>query len=1177
MKLKRLVLQGYKSFANRTEFIFDGGITAIVGPNGSGKSNVADALRWVLGEQSLSLLRGRRTADLIFAGSDGRGRLGMAEASLVLDNADGAAPLELAEIAITRRAYRSGENEYYLNGTRVRLREVLELLARAGLDRLSYSVVAQGMVDAALSLSAAERRRLIEEAAGLSLYKAKKDSALAQLAEAKANLLRLQDILAELGPQLERLSQQAKQARQAAALEAQLQQVLVALYSGRLAELEAQELAAAERVALAQFRCQQHERELEELRAALSLWQARQAEQAKALESLKREGERIAGALASTAQQEAVLAERLRLLRQREQELAGEMARLQQEKDEAVLERARNEQALAELQAEQEALQGRIAALSAAAERERRESAALLEQQAQAQRAAAKAQAELAQARAQALAARSQAEQLERESLEVAAALAAAQGERSAAQKRSAELEAQLSLATAALQAAQAALDQQQGHYQELQLLLQRSQEELAAKEAEEKRLRAQFAQLQRLGQELYRPATRAILEWAQNEGRSTGVIGPVSALLEVPAEFERALQEALGPRLQHIVVRRWEDAEKAIAFLKGQRAGRATFLPLDTLRPPPPAALPATAGVIGLGAELVRIPPGLEKVRDYLLNRIIVVEDLRAAREVLKRNGGSYTVVTLAGEVAHSSGSLTGGEGEARADLLALEREKRSLPALVAAARAHSQELRQEQAALAAELERARSELQARTQEVAAVRAQRERLLAARAAAEEQLREALAKERGGQAQLAQLQASREALLQAAVEQEERAAAAARLVEEARAVLGQCEEQLSALAHGAAAGLERCSAEAASLQQKSEALSLALASAERHIQRLEERSQEYRSRQQSLRVQLEQVEVQLQETHVAQAEYQRGWQQLEEAMAQSGAALRACIELCEALEREERARLGWAQELRRRCLELEQAVANIRARRQALLQAAAAELGEARAACNAGAALARGMPSLRELEAQAEALRRQLRELGPVNMQAPAEHEALCQRLSFLQAQREDLERAIASLERGIASLDSTMREHFSQTLAAVNARFGEHFRALFGGGSAELLLAAEDGGVEICVRVPGKRRQDLSLLSGGERALTAAALLLALVEVSGTPFCCLDEVDAMLDEANVGRFRQLLQQLASKTQFIVISHNRATIEAAGIVYGVTMGEDGSSRVLSVRLPVEET
>ncbi|HSR33567.1 MAG TPA: AAA family ATPase, partial [Anaerolineae bacterium] len=610
MRLKDLELQGYKTFASRTQFVFDSGITAVVGPNGSGKSNVADAIRWVLGEQSYRTLRGKRTEDMIFSGSSQRARLGMASASLTLDNTDGWLPIDFSEVSIARRAYRSGENEYLLNGSRVRLRDVTELLAQSGLARRTYTVIGQGLVDDVLSLRPEDRRALFEEAAGITLYQSKRAEALSRLEETRSNLLRVNDIINEIAPRMRRLERESERANHYDLLSQQLEALLRTWYGFRWRQEQRNLRRTRDALGRRELRVDRARQDLDALDEQVTDLRARQAQLREQLGAWRRERDKLYRQMEQVQRDLAVWHERARLLSRQRDEIQAELVQFEVQ---AQTESERAAAAIEDVAAAQEALQGQEAQANLAqADLDAHEG--LREDLA---RQVADAQARVLDLTTRAADRRNRLNQIDERRTSLA-------GERAEHQSAIAELEARVGQVRTQIQAVEADLARLQSERQVLQAEAVQLEEALAETRTRQDELRSTLSEAQRALERLLaryelltrlrdegeglRAGVRSVLQAARGSAPSLpGVVGTIAQLLHVPEDFEVAVEVALGAHLQDVVVESWTDTERAIGFLKEGQRGRATFLPLDTVRPARRLELPQDPGLVGVGADLVR------------------------------------------------------------------------------------------------------------------------------------------------------------------------------------------------------------------------------------------------------------------------------------------------------------------------------------------------------------------------------------------------------------------------------------------------------------------------------------------------------------------------------------------------------------------------------------------
>jgi chromosome segregation protein len=1226
--IKRLTLQGYKTFASHTEFVFGSGVTAVVGPNGSGKSNIADSLRWVLGEQSYGTLRGKRTEDMIFSGSEQRARLGMAFVALTFDNATGWLPIDFAEVEIARRAYRSGENEYYLNGNRVRLRDIAELLGTSGLSERTYTVIGQGLVDQALSQRPEERRKLFEEAAGITVHQSKREQAAQKLLEANTNLTRARDIVSELTPRLRYLKAQARRAQEYRQIKNDLDAQLRVWYGFKWQQASAALLQARERLA-------DYVNATAEQSEAVSFLMdqiiARQAERA-ALQERLGDWHRDSGQLhrqAEGIQRElAVRSEQLRLWSEQSEDLERELVLLRVALEDGN-ERLRAAEAyLAEAQTGHAARAGRVIELQQDLDTRDRQRQAAVQRNAEVAAALAVMKTQLAERQIQVAQVADRRAELARVITEQKEAAQAAATQITEFETELEQVVGEIAAVVAELAQLEQARQVQAAALTASQTAERRAAEELNAAQRWLARLQDQRDLLARLRDEGAGLAAgpRAILLARQN---LEGIVGALGDLIDVPAELERAVEAALGGRLQDIVVRSWNDAEAAVTFLKERRAGRATFLPLDTLRRAVASDVPALAGVRGRASDLVRCDPSIRPAVELALNRTLVVDDLPTAHLLLNRRpmssteGGTRvpaTLVTLEGEIVRPNGSVTGGSDSTdRRDsgLLARARTLRSeLPGQIQDARTNMKAREEAVAKARVGQEAARSAIHALGARHDEMAASRERLLA------ESNRLQLAFERARQTHMWHEQRRQEA------EQEFLG------LDSGKTVLISAIADLTAGVSRQETILQDIRRELADRQLEVDGLAGELAQLRAETAVSARQIQDYRTRCDDLSAlkharntdiaakekRVASLSTQLHETSQVISE-QRA---IGEDLADRINALTNKIEPAEArlaqIEREHReaeAQLQTLQEQLRHA-QMRQSQGELAVQRAGdelthLRKDIEKDLGLVVLAHDPEATgtsshsigwettetaawqadeLLDSQPPLPlngmvtrlpvvaalpdGLDNDVRNFRAQLARLGPVNLDALAEYEEVEARFNFLNAQAADLEKAVTTLEEVIVELDRVMEREFLSTFKAVADRFKEEFKNLFGGGAGRLVLTEPDSpsttGVEIIARPPGKREQGLALLSGGERALTAAALIFSILKSRPTPFCVLDEVDATLDESNVGRFRDALKVLSNQTQFILITHNRGTIEIADTIYGVSMGGDNTSQVLSLKL-----
>jgi len=1208
MYLKRLAIHGFKSFANTTTFDFGPGITAIVGPNGSGKSNVADAIRWVLGEQSARLLRTKKQEDVIFAGTGNRAAVGMAEVALTLDNTERWLPLDFAEVEIARRLYRNGESEYLLNGSRVRLRDILDLLMKGDVGQNSYSIMGQGLVDEVLSMTPDERRSFLDEAADVRRFRLKIKEAQDRLAATSDNIERVALVIQEIEPRLTQLSRQAERAAEYRRLTAELASLL-RLYYGHL-WAEAQNTVVRVRAALDQGIAENEAaaRRVQQLREQLRTLSDEIRKRREAIARRDTRSAEIEQRIAATEQAIALDRERRSMVAVRGGEVRRELEALEAERislastdlddgrrnleiaDQAEAIRAEMERARAELDAaerEYSRVRSRVQELRDGADGDDRRAASFRADIEAAERRIADLDRELEQLVARRKAAIVELLGSRRRIAEARAAVAEGEERLLRAREEADAAREQLLRVQEEVREYEAAGNQDLRELDHLEGRL----DALRRVQAEHDGVAAGTRQVLIMGQALIEEFEPGSLG---EPPELPGVIGLLSRQLRVPPGLEIAINAALEHRLHAIIVENEAVALEAIAILQRRRQGRAQFLPLDTVRHVYPLNLQKERGVVGVASKLVRCDQRVRSLVDTLLGRVIVVEDIQAAMRMIRRSLGS--VVTLDGVYIEPTGVIAGGATGADEGEFARQRELEELPARieelrrrteVAAERIAQARLAIEQVARRSHEAEANYELLRRALEGARHDLERERERRHRirrdADALRSKRADIQRERA--ARLQQIEQARLAL-QAL---ESRAA-------ERRAELATLEEELAlatARREAALAAVSEVSGKLAAAEGERRTLLAMREQHERALERLDAQIQAKKLQARNLELEAgvidERLERLARELETIRAEQAR--------FAEDAAPDRDELHRLENHERAIQDEFAAAQEqllaIDRRRLDLENELARAYERLESLRHEMEREgLGPAPSGEIVSLDELERLESAREPEAprvqggaaidveatraRIEELRRQIRRLGAINEEAPEDYHELKERHEFLTTQLADLTDAADQLRTAIAELHEEIRTRFTITFEAVNRAFGEYFQAFFGGGHAGLALTdpehPAESGIEIEAQPPGKRIKSLSLLSGGERSLTAVALLFALLTANPAPFCVLDEVDAALDEANVGRFTGALKKLSERTQFIVVTHNRRTIEVADAIYGVSMGRDGVSKVLSLRL-----
>ena len=1185
MRIKRLDICGFKSFMDRSVFTFGEGVTGVVGPNGCGKSNVVDAIRWVMGEQSAKNLRGRGMEDVIFNGSENKAPLNMAEVSLtfLIDETDTLPPqfAGLPEVTVTRRLFRNGDSEYLINKTTCRLLDITELFLGTGVGTRAYSIIEQGRVGLIVSAKPEDRRSLIEEAAGITKYKARRKAAERKMEATEANLVRVTDITSELEKRLDALQRQAKKAEKYRKLKTRMRDIELHSASHRFLELMAEQkmlvarlenLTGEERESLEKVR--QLEEGIQARRAALEQEQAalqELTERAHGLESSARADaqdlaywrkdleETQARAAEAQAELDGLLARRAEVLETvaaREAELSGiagafkedevAMAVAQEE-----LRRVTNAQVEVALRLEQE----RAALVSVAARLANHESnlvnLARQREDLEGRRARNRAEAEgLRQQEAQLEAARTEVAQRVEESRHAAAELAERKGQEEEALVRMREA------------------------FHENEIQVHALREELADK-------RSRLASQQELQQsyEGFDRGVRAVMVRAGAEARAQGIFGLVADVLSVPPRIERAVEAALGERLQHVVVESRDKGVELVEYLKGVSEGRGSFLPVPLEAREPVLVDTAQPGVVCAALADVTCEEPLRPLVQLLLGDVVVVDDLAAARAYRSPGGAPCTVVTLEGEVFRPDGTVSGGSPEgAAAGALQKKREILELAQEVARVEERYNEILTRHYSLQKQMGAAEGllkglaknqhqeelnlhgqekDLQRASEDLSRLRERLQHLDSEEGQLAHAHQALVHEEEQSRGEVAHGQTDRQG-------REDRVRELGQEVERLKARADELGQELTGLRVKVAAGSER--GEAA--RKELEALAARKAEVTTRVDRLEASVHEASVKLADLQARIDGSAGARDERAAQLAAAQAELEARRAAHQASGGEVRDQ----DAMLRELRGRLdGLTQGLstislreRELQLEMEHLASGIRERH-------AVELHHALQDYHLHPTLAP------EAEAELKDLRAQVERMGEINLTAIDEHAEVEKRYSYLEAQRKDLTDSMASLREAIQKIDATSRERFKQTFDVVNEKFQAVFPRLFGGGRASLILtnpteAGGEPGIEIVAQPPGKKLQSVNLLSGGEKALTAVALIFGIFLIKPTPFCLLDEVDAPLDEGNVGRYNDMVKEMSGGSQFILITHNKRTMEVADTLYGVTMQEPGISKLVSVKL-----
>lgn len=1185
MYLKSLEIYGFKSFADKVKLEFKPGITAIVGPNGCGKSNITDAIRWVLGEQSARLLRGNRMEDVIFKGSSSRKPLGIAEVTLTIDNSDGTLPIDYSEVAIKRRIYRSGESEYYLNRTRCRLIDINELLMDTGIGKEGYSIIGQGRIDEILKARSDERRMIFEEAAGIVKYKTRKQDAESKLEETEKNLLRLNDIIEEIENQLEPLKRQAVKAKKYLDLKDKLKQLEVNLIVNKMLNIrkELEDLSA---------RSEKLEKDIQEDREKRS--------------SLEQQLERGSKKLSEIEDQ----------LYEKQKQSHEYSSQLQRIKDELIRNKEKKE-ALenkdAELKEDREKSLARISFLKDELQTELDKYGEIAEQLNEKEKLLNQKQIQLDALTEDINHEESDIEQNKSEVIDLLNEIAEKKNKLSSTsailnnlKKEKTKIEQKIADTKTELIKIRESLNENHTRIDEAKADIQQYKRELKEKEKELERINNKIAEVlqtiddkqkhrgtliskknilenvEDLDEGLYEGVRNVLKSIKSHPPLKQGFCGIVADLLETDKEYELAVETALGSSMQFIVTETDEHAKRLIAYLKQNSLGRATFLPINTVQPrnltqKEYRICQTIPGFIGSALEVIKFDDKYSRIFSNLLGRVALAEDIDAALEMARKNGFRFKIVTLTGDVINPGGSLTGGSSKRRNNfLLTRKRQISELESRIRKLQKEIKELIFEKSGLTQEqkrLETSKRELETNIHKT-------ELTLNSLTKEQEQL---LDKQKNIQEEVSALREESSEIDEAL---EEMRLKIDEIQREIRYKQKESEHLQKHIKHYQAR-YKRNRLDKEALADEITNLKVELASIresekrlKEKIERLEEKIREENNKvsaldnsiksNNDLKKLVEQEAIELQEKEVIMG---NRLEQVLKELNELKDSKHTMKEEMEGLNHNIKSINQKIGLLQKEIHELEVKETRI----QVVYQNLENRLWELyNMSFQEGKKYTKEIKDYEAAEQEVERLKQKIKELGEVNVGAIEEYKQLKKRYDFLISQRKDLTDAKDSLYTVINEIVGKMRNQFVKNLNLLNQNLKEVFKELFGGGDAQILLQNPNdplqSGIEIVAQPPGKKLQNLSLLSGGERALTAIAILFAILKLKPTPFCVLDEIEAALDDVNVERFANYLKKLSKETQFIVITHSKVTMEVSQTLYGVTMGKNAVSKLISVRL-----
>ncbi len=1179
MYLKRIEMQGFKSFADKTVLEFKPGITTVIGPNGSGKSNISDAIRWVLGEQSMKSLRGAKSEDIIFAGTQARKSLGFAEVSIVIDNNDNKLPIEYSEVTVTRKIYRSGETGYFINKVPCRLKDILELFMDTGIGKDGYSIIGQGKIDEILSNKSEDRRHIFEEAAGIVKYRTRKQESEKKLEQTKLNLLRINDILAEIEANIEPLKLQSDKAKQFLDLREELKSIEVGLfiynintYKEKLEQLvkdediiTSQKEAEDSKMEALQASKEELRQVVDDITAQIENMQNIGFESSNKIEKINSEigisNERIQNNSANKQRLEAEILE----VKSRIEELKEEQKQKLEKKTNLTSNKEKFEKELAEKEAELAELSKKLSAKELEIEGKKQ-----IVQDNIDKKYELAAEINTQDVNYENLEKRKK--QLKNEIDSVISELDSTRYGKNEISKGFYDIESKRNIAVENLEKSVQAKEQN------MQKLKQYEEEISKLTYTQRmKQARHQFLIETEKEKEGYNKTVKSLLVACDKDSNlNKGIHGVLANLISVEKEYETAIEMCLGQSLQNIVTSTEQDAKKMIEYLRTNSLGRASFLPIASVQGKKLDKLTKMDGVIGIASDLVKCKKEYEQIILSLLGRTVVVEDMDTAIALAKKDKYSFRIVTLKGDIISSSGSISGGSVQTKTvnilgrsrEIEDLEKELKKLEKQIADKTAEKEEYAssigdsiEETAKLEKELQEIEIVYATEKQKMVAVEENITRLENRLA----KLKEEVTQTEKQKEENRLLKEQKEAEIQTLTEQ----------MEELKKVI----EEFALNNKDNQKYIDDLNFDITNLKISVTSFDESESSIEEMVERI---SQDIKNNEQSIENKNQNILAITEEnTKLEQTitEYNNQIEQIKQEVTNSGTKVEelkqeriAKNEKLVNTENEIQSQFSTLESLKEQIIKLDVKKTKLE---QDLQQVVESLWNEYELTPNSTEEYQKPN-NVATAQKQVNSLRNKIKDLGSINIDSIEEYKKTKERYDFMSEQRLDLENTASKLRKIIGDMTTTMQNQFKEKFELINKNFNEVFTELFNGGKAELILENEENilecGIDIRVQPPGKKLQNMMLLSGGEKAFTAIALLFAILKINPAPFCILDEIEAALDDVNVYRFAEYLKKFCKQTQFLVITHRKGTMEAGDSVYGVTMEENGISKLLSIKL-----
>ena len=1181
MYLKRLEMQGFKSFADKTVLEFMPGITSVIGPNGSGKSNISDAIRWVLGEQSMKSLRGSKSEDIIFAGTQNRKSLGFAEASLIFDNTDGKLPVEYTEVTVTRKIYRSGESGYYINKTPCRLKDVLELFMDTGIGKDGYSIIGQGKIDEILSNKSEDRRHIFEEAAGIVKYRVRKAESEKKLEHTKLNLLRINDILSEIESNIEPLKLQSEKAKKFLNLREELKSIEVGLflYNIDTYKEKLQKVIEDEEILKSQNdEANSKMQEISELKENLKQEIDRLTNEIENMQNLGfesgKEKERISSEIniakeriTNNKENFARYDEEIKEIEARNQELSDEKQAKLDKKTNLFTNKEKFQKELQEKEEELEKLVNKLSAKELEIEEKKKKVEENIDSKYEKQVNISTIEANL--------------ENIEKRKKQISSEIDFNISELDSTRltkqeiaKTFYEIEANRNEAVKSLERISAQKEETEKKEKEYEEKINSLYSEYRIKESRLKFLK----ETEREKEGYIRSVKNLLLDCEKDIGLKKGTHGVLASIIKTPKEYETAIEMTLGAATQNIVTETEQDAKKLVEHLRKNNLGRASFLPIASVKGKKLEKYNSKGitGIIGIASDLVQFNKKYEQIVLSLLGRTVVVENMDTAIALAKQNNYSFRIVTQKGDLINPSGAITGGSvaqktvnilGRGR-EIEELEKELKKIKSKIEKTEQEKEEYLQSSEDVMEEI----MSLEKSLQEIDIVYASDKQKVIAVDENIERLTKRLEKLKE---ELKELEEQKENN----INQKEQEEKDIKTIIEENVELTAIIEQFANLNKDNQAYIDNLNMDVTNLKISVSSFDESETSINEMVERIEQDVQNNINSIESKQKQKQIIENDNKELEEKITTLLEKIDQINEQVSKSGDKV---IDLKEErtnknndlskAEKDYEAQFEVIEALKEQIVKIDVKKTKL----EQDIETVVNKLWEEYELTPSNVTEYEKPQNVQTTTKQVNLLRNQIKDLGSINIDSIEEYNTTKQRYDFMCEQRLDLEDGIAKLKKVIQDMTSIMKTQFATQFEIINKNFGEVFKELFGGGKAELILTDAENilecGIDIHVQPPGKKLQNMSLLSGGEKAFTAIALLFAILKINPSPFCVLDEIEAALDDVNVYRYADYLKKFINNTQFLVITHRKGTMEAADTVYGITMEENGISKLLSMKL-----